>query len=163
MKKVLISACLLGERVRYDGGCCNCISPWLRKLQKQGRAVAFCPEVAGGLAVPRAAAELQDGDAMSVLTGRSRIMTELGIDVTASFLQGAEYALQLCKENSIRLAILKDHSPSCGTTQIHDGRFTGQKVPGMGITATQLHRHGIRVFNEKNIKDAQSYDLEVHK
>jgi len=139
MQKILISACLLGEHVRYDGGNCLQQSQLLWKWQEEGRLVALCPEVAGGLPVPRPPAEIQpDG----------RIITIEEREVTAAFRLGAEKALQLCKAHGITVAILKEGSPSCGSSKINDGTFSSTKVAGSGVTAQLLRENGIRVFSE---------------
>jgi len=145
MQKLLISACLLGEHVRYDGGSCLQNSEILWKWQEEGRLVPLCPEVAGGLPVPRSPAEIQaDG----------RIVNVGGEDVSTAFEQGAEKAPRLCKEHGITIAILKEGSPSCGPSKINDGTFSDNKVSGSGVTARLLRANGIRVFSELELEQA---------
>lgn len=153
MEKILISACLLGERVRYDGRDAANTHPRLHVWQREGRLIALCPEVAGGLPVPRAPAEIMAGDAGAVLTGIHRIMNIHGHDVTDAFLRGARVALQTARAHRIRVAILKDGSPSCGSARIYDGTFSGRRIAGQGLTARLLEQNGVRVFSETQIEE----------
>jgi len=157
MQRILISSCLLGQRVRYDGGHCAQASPYLKQWQEEGRLIAICPEMAGGLPAPRPPAEIEGGQADRVWSGQAPIRTNQGEDVTAAFLKGAGLALELAKAHHIRLAILKEKSPSCGVNQVYDGRFQGQLVRGMGVTATTLTQSGIRVFSEFEIEAAHAF------
>jgi uncharacterized protein YbbK (DUF523 family) len=136
MEKILVSACLLGDKVRYDGGS-NPVG-FLSELAKRFQIVPFCPEVEGGLAIPRDPAEISG----------NRVVTKNGVDVTANYHEGAQKALTLCKFFGIRYAILKDGSPACGPRQIHDGKFDGLKIDGLGVTARLLVANGIKVFAE---------------
>jgi uncharacterized protein YbbK (DUF523 family) len=146
----LVSACLLGIACRFDGG--SCAVAWVAELAVQGRAVPICPEVAGGLSTPRLPAEIEGAhaglDGHAVLDGRCRVVRSDSADVTQAFLAGAESALALARRLGIRQAILKADSPSCGTGQIHEGRFAGTLVPGDGVTAALLKRAGLEVRNE---------------
>lgn len=154
MKKVLVSACLLGNPVRYDGQSKALENSALDRLQAQQRVVGFCPEVGGGLPVPRAAAEIQGGDGLAVIAERARVRTREGEDVTNFFLAGARQALALCREHDIDVAILTESSPSCGSGQIYDGSFKRNAVSGSGVTAALLRQHGIRVFNQFQLEAA---------
>lgn len=153
--KILVSACLLGQAVRYDGGACTADSGILREWVDQGLAVPFCPEVAGGLPVPRPPAEIRGSGGESVLDGSGRVVTRAGADVTLAFLRGARRALEAARAAAVRLAILKEASPSCGSHIIHDGSFSGECIPGQGVTAAMLRRHGIAVFSEQEIAAAR--------
>ncbi|RMF57926.1 MAG: DUF523 domain-containing protein [Calditrichaeota bacterium] len=157
MEKVLISACLLGELVRYNAERFEDIPPILRKWQEEGRLVAICPEVDGGLPVPRPPAEIVSGDGKEVLQGRTRLLTNDGNDVTDYFLKGAHIALETAQKHNIRMAILKERSPSCGSTAIYDGTFTGNIKPGKGVTVALLETHGVRVFSEETLEEAEVY------
>jgi uncharacterized protein YbbK (DUF523 family) len=156
MQRVLISACLLGERVRYHGGDARIGHPILERWQAEGRLVPLCPEVTGGLTTPRPAAEL-----VTTLHGR-RVITAAGQDVTDAFYRGAEAAAAMCATHGIQIAILKDGSPSCGSSVIYDGSFTGRRIGGAGVTASRLRAAGIRIFSESEIDAASAYleDLE---
>ena len=151
MEKILISACLLGERVRYHGGDARIEHPILRRWHEEGRLVPLCPEVAGGLTTPRPAAEITTTPA-----GR-RVLTAAGQDVTSAFERGAEAAAIACAGSGIRIAILKDGSPSCGSRSIHDGTFTGSHASGEGLTAARLRATGVRIFSESEIDTAADY------
>lgn len=152
MEKILISACLVGQKVRYDGRASSSDGEWIGRWQQQGRLVAVCPEVSGGLSVPRPAAEVVGGAGEAVLDGIARLKTEDGRDVTDAFLAGARHALDVARRHEIRLAILKARSPSCGSSKIYDGTFTGTRQDGAGVTTALLRRHGIEVFNEDQLQ-----------
>lgn len=154
MEKILISACLVGQKVRYDGRASKSPGNWIERWRRQGRLVAFCPEVAGGLAVPRPAAEIEGGDGMDVLRGEARLHTESGVDVTNAFVRGAEQALEVARREEIRVALLKARSPSCGSASIYDGTFSGTLHAGKGVTAALLGEHGIFVFSEERLEEA---------
>jgi len=154
-KKLLISACLLGQKVRYDGRDNMQNHPRLQAMIKAGNVVSICPEVAGKLSIPRAPAEIEPGKtAADVLLGSAKVITINGDDVTAEFLAGAQKTLLLAKEHNIKVAILKARSPSCGSLQVYDGTFSKKLLTGMGITAALLTQNGILVFDETQIDDA---------
>jgi uncharacterized protein YbbK (DUF523 family) len=133
MVRVLVSACLLGEPVRYDGGCFAIDHPILRRWQAEGRLVPFCPEVAGGLPVPRPPADIAGG----------RVIARGGQDVTAQFEAGARLTLEAAQFNNARIAILKSRSPSCDAAG--------------GWTAALLRRHGIKVVSEYELVEAAAW------
>lgn len=145
---IIISACLAGEKCRYCGDGFN--YPALRKLVEDGKAVPVCPEVLGGLPVPRAPSEIVGGDGFDVLDGRARVLTDKGADNTDAFLQGAAEVLAVARKTGAHTAILKERSPSCGSSMIYDGTFNGRRIPGCGCTAALLIREGIRVCSEEN-------------
>ncbi|MDD3444522.1 MAG: DUF523 domain-containing protein [Zavarzinia sp.] len=145
MDKILVSACLLGRPVRYDGTGKALLHPHLDRWKSEGRLVPLCPEVAAGLPVPRPPAErTPDG---------TRVVDVTGADVTAAFEAGARVALDLARNMGCRFALLKDFSPSCGSREIHDGSFTGTRKPGQGLTAALLRGDGIEVFSEAEVAD----------
>ncbi|AMB84130.1 purine-nucleoside phosphorylase [Pseudomonas agarici] len=152
-RKILVSRCLLGHRVRYDGGASG---PYAQLVawQAEGRVVAVCPEVAGGLPTPRAAAEIPGGQGGQVLEGLGRVITSGGEDVSTAFLDGARQALELVRQHGILIAVLKANSPSCGNLLTYDGTFRGVKVPGEGVTAALLKQSGVQVFNEGELPEA---------
>jgi uncharacterized protein YbbK (DUF523 family) len=139
MEKILVSACLLGEKCRYDGN--DNLSEAIKALGSKYDLVPFCPEVESGLGTPRKPVEIFHGMAKR----------QDGSDVTSFFNDGAQKALNICKFLGIRIAILKDYSPSCGVRQIHDGSFSGRKVPGQGFTAQFLSLNGIKVYCENDV------------
>lgn len=143
-QKLLISACLLGQPVRYDGKSKPIPEKlWLKQLQAQGRLVIVCPEVVGGLSTPRPAAERV----------KDKVITMTGSDVTDAFVKGAKHALQVCQQHNIQYALLKANSPSCGNKQIYDGSFSGQLTDGQGITAKLLTENGVKVFSELELSE----------
>jgi uncharacterized protein YbbK (DUF523 family) len=164
VNKILISACLLGANVRYDGSNSHIESGILQQWQQEGRILSTCPEIAGGLPVPRAPAEIDQGDAGAVLRGAADIRRRDGNDVTDAYLDGAEKTLALCMQHKVRIAILKEGSPSCGVACVNDGSFSGRKIDGQGVTSCLLARHGISVFSEQQISEAarRLNELESH-
>lgn len=154
MHKILVSACLLGEQTRYDGFVLPLSDKIINDLKSVAALIPFCPEVAGGLSVPRSPSEISCKDGFYVLDRKASVKTLTGYDVTAFFIKGAQKALEAAANNNIRAAVLKENSPSCGSTFICDGTFTRTLKRGKGVTAALLERNGIRVFSEKNIKDA---------
>jgi len=157
MEKILVSACLVGERVRYNGIVKSVESHVLTSWNRRECVVAICPEVAGGLPVPRPRSEISGGDGSQVLNGHKKVIDINGQDVTKYFLDGAQKALELVSSLGIRLAILKEGSPSCGSGYIYDGSFSGIKKPGKGVTAALLEENNIRVFSEREISEAEKY------
>jgi len=152
--KVLVSACLLGQPVRYDGRASG-HPDLLQRWQAEGRVVPLCPEVAGGLPTPRPPAEIPGGQGAQVLAGRARVIAVSGEDVSEAFLAGAQLALALVRRHGIRVAVLKSGSPSCGNRLTYDGSFSGVKVPGEGVTTALLRREGVLVFNEMELDQAE--------
>lgn len=158
MEAILVSSCLLGNPVRYDGAGKRCDDAILQAWIAAGRVVPFCPEVAGGLPTPRPPAEIRHGaGGASVLAGQSAVIEVGGNDVSAAFIDGARQALALARRKRIRVAILKEGSPSCGSAYIYDGSFNGQTLPGAGVTAALLREAGIAVFSEAQLPQAAAY------
>ena len=155
MEKLLISACLLGLRVRYDGGGFDPVQ-LLLDWQSEGRLVVVCPEVAGGLPTPRPPAEIPGGQGALVLAGEQVVVTDQGEDVSAAFIRGAEQALALVRKHRIRYALLKERSPSCGNVENYDGSCSGVRVSGEGVTAAALRQAGGRVFNEEQLGELRA-------
>ncbi|MBQ9784476.1 MAG: DUF523 domain-containing protein [Clostridia bacterium] len=139
MKKILVSACLLGECCRYDGASKPCDA--VLALRKKHHLVPICPEVMGGLPTPRTPSEIQ-GD---------RVVMKNGTDVTKNYRNGAQKALAIARAHGCTVAILKERSPSCGKGLIYDGSFRGTLVPGNGICAELLLKNGIRVLGESEL------------
>lgn len=152
--KILISACLLGLPVRYDGRGKSFDSERISRWQAEGRLVALCPEVSAGMPVPRPPAEIEGRrTGEDVLEGRARVIDPTGADLTLGFLAAAQNALEVATREGCRHALLIDGSPSCGSIAIHDGSFGGRKHAGSGVTAALLRRHGIAVFTPGEIED----------
>jgi uncharacterized protein YbbK (DUF523 family) len=150
--KILVSMCVLGHPVRYNGSAKTAAHETLARWQREGRLVPVCPELAGGLSVPRPPAEIADGGSgQRVLSGAARIVDVHGTDVTAPFVDGARTALALARAHDCRYAILADGSPSCGSSFIYDGSFAGRRHAGAGVTAALLRQHGIEVFADTEI------------
>jgi uncharacterized protein YbbK (DUF523 family) len=157
MEKVLISACLLGSPVRYNGAALIFEDETLTQWRQEGRLVPICPEVAGGLPVPRPRAEIVRGDGHLVLKGRTGVVNIDGQDITNCFLAGARKALELARFHNIKLVVFKEGSPSCGSGYIYNGSFSGIKKPGKGVAAALLEKKDIRVFSEREISEAKKF------
>lgn len=140
--KVLVSACLLGENCKYSGGnnLDSRVAEWLRKTGCE--AVPVCPEVLGGLPVPRTPAEIVNG----VVTARD------GRNVDMAFHRGAALALETARREGAELAILQPRSPSCGVKEVYDGTFSGRKVPGAGVFARLLRENGFRLLEPEDLE-----------
>lgn len=137
---IAISSCLAGICCKYNGG--HNGEEIFRKLVADGKAVCICPEVLGGLSVPRCPVELVNG----------RAITNTGDDVTEQFILGAKKALEICKENHITEVILKSKSPTCGKDGIYDGTFSHTIIRANGMTAQLLLLEGISVKTEEEYK-----------
>ena len=157
MIRVMVSSCLLGQRIRFNGLDAPSDKTILSRWQAEGRLVNFCPELAAGFPVPRPPAETVGGDGGLVLLGQARVVEDTGADVTAEFVAGAKKALEFARKHGVRIAILTDGSPSCGSTYVYDGSFGGGQVPGQGVTAALLEQNGIRVFSEDRIGEALAF------
>ncbi|CAN2043468.1 DUF523 domain-containing protein [Candidatus Magnetomoraceae bacterium gMMP-13] len=149
--KILISACLFGQKTRYDAKSNPIQSHIIEKLKKQGRLIPFCPERAGGLPTPRPPAEIIGKGGEAVLCGKACVINTEGHDVTHFFINGAKKALAKARQHDIKTAVLKNKSPSCGITEIYDGSFSGNKKSGKGVTSALLKSYGVQIFNEDNI------------
>jgi len=155
LEKILVSACLLGAKVRYHGGDAASMNPTLRQWEQEGRLVSACPEVEGGLGTPRPPAEIVGGGGGHAVAARmASVRTAAGADVTAQFVSGANSALDAARRHGARIAILKDGSPSCGSSFVYDGTFSGTRAAGVGVTAALLQQNGIRVFSDREIDAA---------
>ena len=139
--KIAVSACLLGENCKYNGG--NNFSEKVAKYVEGHEVIPVCPEVLGGLSTPRTPAEIVDG----IVTRKD------GISVDSEFRTGAQKALDIVIENQVELVILQSRSPSCGVNTIYDGTFSGKTIPGQGVFASLLEKNGIRVLDVADILD----------
>jgi uncharacterized protein YbbK (DUF523 family) len=156
IEKVLISACLLGKKVRYGGNGMSVSERILEQWLTDGRVVSICPEVDAGMSIPRAPAEIFNGGGQRVLAGAASVIDNTGMDVSAYFIKGANMALSLCKKHNIKVTILTENSPSCGSSMIYDGSFNNNKIEGAGVTAALLASNGIKVFNQHDLKKANT-------
>jgi len=147
---IIVSGCLCGINCKYNGE--NNLNEKVLELLRKGEAIPVCPEQLGGQSTPRAAHEIISGTGADVLDGKARILGPEGDDVTEEFIRGAEETLKIAKECGAKTAILKARSPSCGKGMIYDGTFSGNKIPGNGVAAELLMRHGIEVFTEEELK-----------
>ena len=146
---ILVSACLLGKNVKYNGT--HNYNQAVIDFLKDKAYLPICPECAGGLAIPRLPSEIQGGTGADVLAGTASVVNQEGVPVTEAFLKGAKSLESLLKQYNVTMAILKENSPSCGVSAVYDGTFTKKKLPGMGVTAALLHAHGIPIYSEKNL------------
>ncbi len=153
---LLMSACLVGHCCRRDAqNGKSCVNSALHKPLDSGQVAVICPEMAGGLDVPRPAAEIApDSTAAGILKGEGRVVNTDGEDVTQAFVKGAHAALGLVNKHNIKVAILKSMSPSCGVHAVCDGSFTHKETPGSGVTAELLRAAGIAVFDETELDAA---------
>ena len=142
MKRLLVSACLLGFDCKYSGGNNALGADELRALKENWALVPVCPEMAGGLPVPRVPSERRAGG----------VFSREGENVTEAFEKGAAVACRLCERFGCRTALLKENSPSCGSGTIYDGSFTGTLVPGDGLAAEGLRARGVALFGESDIE-----------
>lgn len=143
---VLVSACLLGEKCRYNGK--GYTLPCFRQSLQGYKVIPVCPEVLGGLSVPRPPCELKGGDGKQVWQGTAGVFTDQGRDLTEAFREGACKTLQLAIAAGVKIAILKEQSPSCGCNIIYDGSFSNRLIPGVGVTAALLKEKGMEVLAE---------------
>lgn len=140
MRRLLISACLLGVCCRYDGA--SKPHPLAKALAERYELIPVCPEQLGGLPTPRPPAERSG----------AQVVTQAS-DVTAAYQKGAEEALRLARFFGCRQAVLKERSPSCGFGRIYDGTFSGTLREGHGVTAELLRREGIAIWGESEIEE----------
>lgn len=142
-RKFLVSACLVGFNCKYNAG--NNLVPAIRKHFLMGDCIPVCPELVGGLAVPRPRVEISGGDGMSVFRNKARIVNVSGRDVTRQCINGTAYSLYLALRYGVRHAVLKKNSPCCGKGRIFDGTFNGRVIRGNGLLTCALLTHGIKV------------------
>ena len=133
--KIAVSSCLLGENCKYNGG--NNYSEKLIEYIKGHEVISICPEVLGGLSIPRESAEIVNG----IVSNKD------GTSVDKEFRKGAEIALEIIKEQQVDLVILQSRSPSCGVNTIYDGSFSGKIIPGQGVFANLLQENRIKIID----------------
>lgn len=137
--KIAVSACLLGENCKYNGG--NNYSEKVHNFIDGHEVIPVCPEVMGGLPTPRVPAEIVNG----VVTMKD------GTVVDKEFRNGARMALEMIIDNGVDLCILQSRSPSCGVKQVYDGTFSGSKIAGQGVFAGLLLDAGIKVIDVEDL------------
>lgn len=145
--KVLISACLLGDNVKYSGG--NNLTPALVDLLKKYnvKLVKICPETFAGLPIPRVPSEIKG----------EKVFSKDNRDITDEFLDGAEKTYRVAAKNQVDFAILKERSPSCGSSFIYDGSFSGKVISGQGMTAKKLRKNNIKIFSEEQLLEIEKF------
>jgi uncharacterized protein YbbK (DUF523 family) len=148
IRLIVVSACLAGFEVKYNGS--HNLHKKINEWFKEKKVIPVCPEVLGGLSIPREPAEIVGGTGEDVLDGRAKVITNSGKDVTKQFITGAEETLKIVKEAGAKLIIMKERSPSCGGRMIYNGNFNGEKMAGNGVTAALLKRNDIIVVSEEN-------------
>ena len=148
---IVVSACLAGVECTYKAEAKT--RAWALDLVASGNAILVCPEVAGGLSIPRPEAEIQNGEGADVLDGRARVVSSEGEDVTDAYLKGASAAVRAASRSGARLAVLKARSPSCGCGAIYDGTFSNQLQDGDGVCAAALKREGLTVLTDEEVAD----------
>jgi uncharacterized protein YbbK (DUF523 family) len=147
---VLISACLAGVPCTHAAEAKT--RAWALRLVATGRAVTVCPEVAGGLPIPRPESEIAGGSGGDVLDGEARVVTVDGEDVTTNYRRGADAALAAAARSGAALAVLKARSPSCGSGAVYDGSFSGTLIEGDGVTAAAMKRAGVAVVSDEDVE-----------
>lgn len=139
MEIILVSACLLGTNCKYNGK--NNKNDKVLEYIKDKYVIPICPEVFGGLSIPRIPSEIKDNS----------VINKEGIDVTKYFVNGSKKTLDIAKALDIKKAILKQKSPSCGCGKIYDGTFSGNIIDGDGITTRLLKENGIEIITEEDL------------
>ncbi|WP_299997242.1 DUF523 domain-containing protein [uncultured Cedecea sp.] len=151
--KILVSACLMGFKIRYNASEKAQVVETLARWQQEQRLVVHCPELAAGLPTPRPPAEIFAADGKDVMQERARIIENTGQDVTEHYQLAAWMALRAAQESGCTAALLTDGSPTCGSRFIYDGSFTGKQKSGMGVAAALLTEHGITVFADSQLEE----------
>lgn len=146
--KILVSACLLGEKCKYSGG--DNLDKELKDILKDHEVLAVCPEVMGGLPIPRECVEIREGKAY----------TKSGLDKTREFTLGAERALNAARDFNPDYVVLQPRSPSCGKGRIYDGTFSSSLIEGNGMTAQLLMDNGFKVLLPMDFKEIASSPLD---
>jgi uncharacterized protein YbbK (DUF523 family) len=148
---ILVSSCLAGLEVRYDST--HSLNKNVSKLVKENKAVTICPELLGGFSTPREPAEIVGGDGGDVLDGKAKVIEKSGEDVTELYIKGAYATLEKAKEINAKIVVLKENSPSCGSSMIYNGEFMSKKIVGNGVTSALLKRNGLRVISEEKLAE----------
>lgn len=144
---ILVSSCLAGLEVRYNGT--HSLDNRISKLVEENKAVTICPELLGGFSTPREPAEIVGGDGEDVLDGKAKVVEKSGKDVTELYIKGAYATLEKAKKINATIVVLKENSPSCGSSMIYNGEFKGKKIVGNGVTSALFKRNGLQVISEE--------------
>lgn len=144
---IMVSSCLAGLEVRYNGT--HSLDNRISKLVGENKAVTICPELLGGFSTPREPAEIVGGDGIDVLDGKAKVVEKSGKDVTELYIKGAYATLEKAKKINATTVVLKENSPSCGSSMIYNGEFKGKKIAGNGVTSALLKRNGLQVISEE--------------
>jgi len=134
----IVSACLLGVNCRYDGQ--NNYNEKIYKLFKKYKLFPVCPEVLGGMEIPRNPCEIK------IIDNKEKVFDINGNERTNEFQIGARKVLDIAKLINIDGAILMDRSPSCGVNKIYDGTFNNNLINGTGITTKLLKDNDFKVY-----------------
>ncbi|MFO1442213.1 DUF523 domain-containing protein [Bacillus sp. Bva_UNVM-123] len=148
---ILVSSCLAGLEVRYNGT--HSLDNRIKKLLVEKKAISVCPELLGGFSTPREPAEIIGGNGYDVLDGKARVVEKSGKDVTELYIKGAYLTLEKALEVKATVIVLKEYSPSCGSEMIYNGEFKGKKIVGNGVTTALLKRNGLKVVSEGKFSD----------
>ncbi len=151
-RTILVSACLLGLKTRYDGETRG--NDAVIDFLEAGNwlPIPVCPEQLGGLPTPRPAAEFKTGDGNALLAGNGLLLDCLGVDVSAAFLLGAEQTVEIANRCNCSIALLKEKSPSCGVNNVY---CNGELITGSGVTTTRLRKNGVNLYSEVDLVDGR--------
>ncbi|MFW6238090.1 MAG: DUF523 domain-containing protein [Halanaerobiales bacterium] len=152
---ILVSACLLGEKCRYNGE--DALQPKLKELLAGRDVVAICPELEAGFSVPRPPAEIFGGDGFDVLKGRAEVVSKEGREITEKYLIGIRNLLSEIELLEVECAVLKARSPACGPEKIYSGVFENELKSGSGVFAAFLKRSEIPVFSEDDLQNLKDF------
>ncbi|MFC4321281.1 DUF523 domain-containing protein [Litchfieldia salsa] len=148
---IVVSSCLAGLKVRYNGT--HSLDEKINKLVAENKAVTICPELLGGFSTPREPAEIVGGTGEDVLDGNAIVVDRSGNDVTELYIKGAYATLATVKQIHATTIVLKENSPSCGSSMIYNGEFNGTKMAGNGVTSALLKRNGLQVISEDQLPE----------
>ena len=143
MSKIIVSACLLGENCKYNGG--NNYDPRVVAFARGREVIPVCPEVLAGLGIPRIPIEIKDG----------KVIRRDGTEVDAAIRSAVGEILEQIKDEDIQCAILKARSPTCGARQVYDGTFSGKLVDGAGVLAQALLDAGYIVMDNEELEETK--------
>lgn len=137
---IAVSACLVGKNTKYNGQ--NNYNQAVIDYLKDKEYIIFCPEVLGGLPIPRLPSERQ----------KDKVINSNNIDVTNNFIIGAKKALDIIRNNHVETIIVKSNSPSCGYKSIYDGTFKGHLITGNGVFVDMVLKEKINILTELDIE-----------